>query len=169
MRFPSRRGHTPVSFICSVFDTVLDNSRCFCQEKCIDLSCCNAFLRQSAHQNQAFRAVRQCFVISKMYWPEHLFLESVVTTTFSVCPIKTSGVLCVCQVENADGTDCFDSWSKFEVEKFSREIDSYDDPQQLRDLAKDLLLAWKQQQASTAWVIVRKKVCRPDDSVTGGF
>ena len=31
---------------------------------------------------------------------------------------------------------------KFEVEKFSREIDSYDDPQQLRDLAKDLLLAW---------------------------
>ena len=42
---------------------------------------------------------------------------------------------------------------KFEVEKFSREIDSFDDVQQLRDLAKDLLLAWKQQQASTAWVI----------------
>ncbi len=42
---------------------------------------------------------------------------------------------------------------RFEVEKFSREIDSFDDVQQLRDLAKDLLLAWKQQQASTAWVI----------------
>ena len=46
---------------------------------------------------------------------------------------------------------------KFEVEKFSREIDSYEDPQQLRDLAKDLLLAWKQQQASTAWVIRQKE------------
>jgi len=46
---------------------------------------------------------------------------------------------------------------KFEVEKFSREIDSYDDPQKLRDLAKDLLMAWKQQQASTAWVIRQKE------------
>ena len=35
---------------------------------------------------------------------------------------------------------------KFEVEKFSREIDSFEDLQQLRDLAKDLLVAWKQQQ-----------------------
>lgn len=46
---------------------------------------------------------------------------------------------------------------KFEVEKFSREIDSFEDLQQLRDLAKDLLVAWKQQQASTAWVIRQKE------------
>lgn len=46
---------------------------------------------------------------------------------------------------------------KFEVEKFSREIDSFNDVQQLRDLAKDLLVAWKQQQASTAWVIRQKE------------
>ena len=42
---------------------------------------------------------------------------------------------------------------KFEIEKFSREIDSSSDVQQLRSIAKDLLLAWQQQQAASAWAI----------------
>ncbi len=42
---------------------------------------------------------------------------------------------------------------KFEIEKFSREIDNSNDLQALRSLAKDLLLAWKQQQAASAWVL----------------
>ena len=42
---------------------------------------------------------------------------------------------------------------KFEIEKFSREIDSSSDVQQLRTIAKDLLLAWQQQQAASAWAI----------------
>lgn len=42
---------------------------------------------------------------------------------------------------------------KFEIEKFSREIDGSEDLQQLRSIAKDLLLAWKQQQAASAWVL----------------
>ncbi|CAK23314.1 hypothetical protein [Synechococcus sp. CS-197] len=42
---------------------------------------------------------------------------------------------------------------KFEIEKFSREIDSSNDPQALRSIAKDLLVAWKQQQAASAWVL----------------
>tara|TARA_B100001094_G_C18142491_1_gene778700 strand:+ start:433 stop:609 length:177 start_codon:yes stop_codon:yes gene_type:complete len=40
---------------------------------------------------------------------------------------------------------------KFEIEKFSREIDNSDDLQALRGIAKDLLVAWKQQQAAAAW------------------
>jgi hypothetical protein len=40
---------------------------------------------------------------------------------------------------------------KFEIEKFSREIDNSDDLLQLRSIAKDLLVAWKQQQAASAW------------------
>ena len=40
---------------------------------------------------------------------------------------------------------------KFEIEKFSREIDNSDDVQALRGIAKDLLVAWKQQQAAAAW------------------
>ena len=40
---------------------------------------------------------------------------------------------------------------KFEIEKFSREIDNSEDVQALRSIAKDLLLAWKQQQAAAAW------------------
>ncbi|QNI67158.1 hypothetical protein [Synechococcus sp. BMK-MC-1] len=39
------------------------------------------------------------------------------------------------------------------IEKFSREIDSSNDPQALRRIAKDLLIAWKQQQAASAWVL----------------
>jgi|TARA_B100000073_G_scaffold61002_1_gene45245 Ribonuclease G/E len=42
---------------------------------------------------------------------------------------------------------------KFQIEKFSREIDSSKDVQQLRAIAKDLLIAWQQQQAASAWAI----------------
>ena len=40
---------------------------------------------------------------------------------------------------------------KFEIEKFSREIDNSEDLLQLRSIAKDLLVAWEQQQAASAW------------------
>ncbi|EAU74618.1 hypothetical protein [Synechococcus sp. RS9916] len=42
---------------------------------------------------------------------------------------------------------------KFEIEKLSREIDSSDDLAALRSIAKDLLVAWKKQQAASAWVV----------------
>ena len=42
---------------------------------------------------------------------------------------------------------------KFEIEKFSREIDSSDDVAALRSIAKDLLMAWKQQQAASTWMV----------------
>ena len=41
----------------------------------------------------------------------------------------------------------------FEVEKFSREIDGSKDAEELQSIAKNLLLAWKQQQAASAWII----------------
>lgn len=41
----------------------------------------------------------------------------------------------------------------FEVEKFSREIDGSKDVEELQSIAKNLLLAWKQQQAASAWII----------------
>ncbi len=37
----------------------------------------------------------------------------------------------------------------FEIEKFSREIDSSKDVEELQSLAKQLLVAWKQQQAAS--------------------
>ena len=42
---------------------------------------------------------------------------------------------------------------KFEIEKFSREIDNSDDLAALRSIAKELLVAWKQQQAASAWIV----------------
>ena len=42
---------------------------------------------------------------------------------------------------------------KFEIEKLSREIDEESDVVQLRSIAKDLLIAWKKQQAATRWAI----------------
>ena len=42
---------------------------------------------------------------------------------------------------------------KFEIEKFSREIDNSDDVPALRSIAKELLVAWKQQQAASAWIM----------------
>lgn len=41
----------------------------------------------------------------------------------------------------------------FEIEKFSREIDSSKDVEELELIAKNILVAWKQQQAASAWVI----------------
>ena len=42
---------------------------------------------------------------------------------------------------------------KFEIEKFSREIDNSDDLSALKSIAKDLLVAWQQQQAASAWIV----------------
>ncbi|WP_392347927.1 hypothetical protein [Parasynechococcus sp.] len=42
---------------------------------------------------------------------------------------------------------------KFEIEKFSREIDNSDDLAALSSIPKDLLVAWKQQQAASAWIV----------------
>ena len=42
---------------------------------------------------------------------------------------------------------------KFEIEKFSREIDDSDDLVALRSIAKELLVVWKQQQAASAWIM----------------
>ena len=42
---------------------------------------------------------------------------------------------------------------KYEIEKFSREIDNSKDLQALRSIAKDLLVAWKQQQAASDWIM----------------
>ena len=47
---------------------------------------------------------------------------------------------------------------KFEIEKFSREIDNSEDLQALRGIAKDLLVAWKQQQAAAAWAFRQSQV-----------
>ncbi len=41
----------------------------------------------------------------------------------------------------------------FEIEKFSREIDGSKDVEELQSIAKQLLVAWKQQQAASAWII----------------
>ena len=41
----------------------------------------------------------------------------------------------------------------FEIEKFSREIDSSKDVEELQLIATNLLVAWRQQQAASAWVI----------------
>ena len=41
----------------------------------------------------------------------------------------------------------------FEIEKFSREIDGSKDIEELQSIAKQLLVAWKQQQAASAWVL----------------
>ena len=41
----------------------------------------------------------------------------------------------------------------FEIEKFSREIDGSKDVEELQSIAKQLLVAWKKQQAASAWVL----------------
>ena len=41
----------------------------------------------------------------------------------------------------------------FEIEKLSREIDGSKDVEELQSIAKNLLVAWKQQQAASAWII----------------
>ena len=42
---------------------------------------------------------------------------------------------------------------KFEIERFNRAIDATADPEQLRQLAKQLLQAWHTQKAATNWMI----------------
>jgi len=42
---------------------------------------------------------------------------------------------------------------RFEIERFSRAIDATSDSEQLRDLAKQLLVAWHSQKAATTWAI----------------
>jgi hypothetical protein len=45
---------------------------------------------------------------------------------------------------------------QFEIERFSRAIDSTADPGELRNLAKQLLQAWHTQKAATNWVIAQQ-------------
>ena len=42
---------------------------------------------------------------------------------------------------------------RFEIERFNRAIEASADPEQLRNLAKQLLQAWHTQQAATTWAI----------------
>ncbi len=49
---------------------------------------------------------------------------------------------------------------QFEIERFSRAIDATADPQQLRELAKQLLQAWHTQKAATNWVM-RQQLDQP--------
>ncbi|MFM7652285.1 MAG: hypothetical protein ACKO5M_05065 [Vulcanococcus sp.] len=42
---------------------------------------------------------------------------------------------------------------QFEIERFNRAIDATADPEQLRNLAKQLLHAWHTQKAATTWAI----------------
>lgn len=42
---------------------------------------------------------------------------------------------------------------QFEIERLSRVIDATADPEQLRQVAKQLLRAWQTQKAATNWII----------------
>jgi len=42
---------------------------------------------------------------------------------------------------------------QFEIERLSRAIDATSDPEQLRQVAKQLLRAWQTQKAATHWMI----------------
>ncbi len=42
---------------------------------------------------------------------------------------------------------------QFEIERFSRAIDATVDPEELRQVAKQLLRAWQTQKAATQWLI----------------
>lgn len=51
---------------------------------------------------------------------------------------------------------------KFEIERFSREIDGTTDIEALRAIAKQLLRAWQVQRAAAQWVIQEQfKRCGP--------
>jgi hypothetical protein len=50
---------------------------------------------------------------------------------------------------------------KFEIERFSRAIDATADPEQLRQIAKQLLRAWHTQKAATNWVISQQAAPLP--------
>jgi hypothetical protein len=42
---------------------------------------------------------------------------------------------------------------KFQIERFSRDIDATNDINQLRKIAKELLVGWELQKAATNWAI----------------
>ncbi|MFZ9216279.1 MAG: hypothetical protein ACO274_02845 [Vulcanococcus sp.] len=42
---------------------------------------------------------------------------------------------------------------QFEIERFNRALDATTDPDQLRQLAKQLMQAWQAQKAATKWAI----------------
>lgn len=42
---------------------------------------------------------------------------------------------------------------QFEIERFNRAIDATADPEELRQVAKQLLQAWQTQKAATTWMI----------------
>ncbi len=50
----------------------------------------------------------------------------------------------------------FSVGQQFEIERFSRAIDATADPDELRNLAKQLLQAWHTQKAATNWVIAQQ-------------
>lgn len=50
---------------------------------------------------------------------------------------------------------------QFEIERFSRAIDATADPEQLRQLAKQLLRAWHTQKAATDWMIQQQMAAPP--------
>ena len=41
----------------------------------------------------------------------------------------------------------------FQIEQFNRALDTTQDPEQLRQLARQLMQAWQTQKAATCWVI----------------
>ena len=89
----------------------------------------------------------------EMYWLEQWISGKVATTT--IC-----GLLPQYFLGNFDPPSqklmepiTLTLGQKFEIEKFSREIDNSKDVQELRSIAKGLLVAWQQQQAASAWAI----------------
>ena len=46
---------------------------------------------------------------------------------------------------------------RFQIEQFNRALDTTQDPDQLRQLAKQLMQAWQTQKAATSWIMQ----CRP--------
>ena len=46
---------------------------------------------------------------------------------------------------------------QFDVERMNRVIESTIDPQQLQELAKQLLQAWHSQRAATVWVMRQRE------------
>ena len=41
----------------------------------------------------------------------------------------------------------------FQIEQFNRALDTTQDPEQLRQLARQLMQAWQTQKAATCWVL----------------
>jgi len=41
----------------------------------------------------------------------------------------------------------------FQIEQFNRALDTTQDPDQLRQLAKQLMQAWQTQKAATSWIM----------------